>query len=295
MLLVCLIWGGNFTVTKLAFALLSPLAFTAIRFAIGAALLLLLVRAIEGPQPWPRGQQLWRLIWLGVVGNTLYQLGFVFGLVRSTATNTSLIISASPAAVAVIGTLLGVERTTRRGRIGIALGILGVAVIVLARAGGPSHLAAATGDLFTVSAVLSWSIFTLGLRSLEGLSPLRITAWTTLTGTPGIVLCALPELMTTDLTSLGGRAWAALAYSIVFSLVIGYLLWNRSVRAVGATRTAIYLCVTPVVALAIAWIWLGERATWLHAVGGAAIGAGVVMTRLGVVRASPLEARRSSH
>ena len=90
MLLVCLIWGANFTITKLAFTQLSPLAFTAVRYLIGTVLIFAAVRVFEGPLRLPPRDRRWRLFWLGIFGNTLYQLGFVLGLAGSTATNGSL-------------------------------------------------------------------------------------------------------------------------------------------------------------------------------------------------------------
>lgn len=279
MLLVCLIWGTNFTVQKLAFSQLSPLAFTAIRFALGSVLLAALVRAVEGPAPLPRSALLVRLLWLGVFGNTLYQIGFVTGLAESSATNTALIIAGSPAVVAILGAALGVERTTPRMGLGIAVGIAGVVLIVLS-GGGHRGLRAAHGDLFTVGAVLSWAIYTVGLRNLGEMSALRLTAWTTYAGTPGLVLAALPELSRTDWRGLGpGVAWA-MTYSVVISLILAYLIWNRSVRAVGGTRTAIYMCVTPLFASLVAWAYMGERPGWAHLGGGALIATGVVLTRL---------------
>jgi len=279
MLLVCLIWGLNFTITKAAFHRLSPLAFTAIRYALACALLVGVVRLVEGPDGRPRGALFWRLVWMGFLGNTLYQITFVFGLDRSTATNSSLILSSSPAVVAVLAALLGFERATARTALGIACGIAGVAVIVLARP-GVGH-AVRSGDLFTVAAVLMWSIYTVGLRRVESLSPLRITAWTTYTGTPGIIAAGIPDLLRVDFRTVDWKVWGAIGYAAALSLVVGYLLWNRSVRAVGETRTAIYMCVTPLFAVLIAWAVLGERPSPWHALGGALVAAGVIMTRLG--------------
>ena len=280
MLLVCLIWGANFTVTKLAFARLSPLAFTAVRFAAACMLLAIVVRMVEGPQPAPRGALLWRLIWMGFLGNTLYQITYVLGLSHSTATNTSLIISAAPAVVAILGAVLAIEISGWRTRLGILLGIAGVATVVAARAGGSFRLEASNGDLLTVGALLTWSIFTVGLRGIEGMSPLRVTAWTTYAGTPGLLLAGVPDLLRVRWSEVGAGGWLALAYSTVLSLILAYLIWNRSVRAVGATRTAIYMCVTPMVAVLVAWAWLGERPGSLHLAGAILIVAGVVLTRL---------------
>ncbi|HEU4697724.1 MAG TPA: DMT family transporter, partial [Gemmatimonadales bacterium] len=209
LLLVSLIWGANFAVMKLALDHLPPLAFSALRFASATAVLWAIVWWREGPARLPKGA-LWPLLWLGVVGNTLYQLGFILGLARSTATNTALIIAGVPAVVAVLGSLLGIEGTTARQRWGIALGIAGVALVVLAK--GRLRLGAGTlgGDLFTFGAMLCWSCYTLGLRSLpEGITPLRVTAWTMLTGTPGLVLVGLPELTHLAWGAVPLTAWAA--------------------------------------------------------------------------------------
>jgi drug/metabolite transporter (DMT)-like permease len=64
-------------------------------------------------------------------------------------------------------------------------------------------------------------------------------------------------------------------------LVVAYLLWNRSVKAVGGTRTAIYMCITPLFAVAGAWLLLGERPHPLQALGALLIVAGVLLTRAG--------------
>ena len=57
-----------------------------------------------------------------------------------------------------------------------------------------------------------------------------------------------------DWSAVGWEGWAALAYATVLSLVVAYVIWNRSVQAVGPSRTAIYMCLTPLVAvIAAAW------------------------------------------
>jgi drug/metabolite transporter (DMT)-like permease len=280
MLLVCLIWGMNFSVTKSAFDQLAPLPFTAIRFVISSALLWIIIRATEGSVVLPR-RALMQLIVLGLVGNTLYQLAFMLGLARTTATNSALILSTVPTVVALMAGTLGLERITPRMWCGIALGTLGV-VLVIATRGVGFERATFLGDLLTVLAVLFWAGYTVGLRRVpEGVSPLRVTAITTIAGTPGLLLVGLPEVLRLDWTAVGMGAWLAVAYSSVLSLVVAYLLWNRSVKAIGGARTAIYMCLTPVVAVFGAWLLLGERPEPLQGVGAVFIIAGVLLTRIG--------------
>jgi drug/metabolite transporter (DMT)-like permease len=278
MLVVCLIWGFNFSVTKSAFDQIPPLPFSAVRFLISSLLLWLVLRMVEGPAKLPPGA-LRHLIILGVVGNTCYQLAFMLGLSRTTATNSALILSTVPTVVAVFAGALGLERITTRMRWGIALGTLGV-VLVIATRGVEFDVRTLGGDVLTVLAVFFWAGYTVGLRRVHpGVSPLRVTTITTIAGTPGLVLAGLPGIFRVHWERVGLEAWLALGYASILSLVVAYLLWNRSVKAVGGTRTAVYMCLTPLVAVLGAWLLLGERPHPLQGVGALFIIAGVLLTR----------------
>jgi drug/metabolite transporter (DMT)-like permease len=278
MLVVCLIWGVNFSVTKLAIGQMPALPFTAIRFALASLLLWLVVRLTEGPAELRAADVRW-LVVLGVVGNTLYQLAFILGLARTTATNSSLILATVPTVVAMLAWLLGLERITPRMWVGIALGTLGV-VLVIATSGVEFSARTLRGDLLTVLAMLCWAGYTVGLRRLpDGVSPLRVTSVTTIAGMPGLLLAGLPGLLLMEWRAVPATAWGALGYATLLSLVVAYVLWNRSVQAVGGTRTAIYMCVTPLVAVGAAWLMLGEHPRPLQGVGAVMIIAGVVLTR----------------
>jgi drug/metabolite transporter (DMT)-like permease len=131
-------------------------------------------------------------------------------------------------------------------------------------------------------AVLCWAGYTVGLRRVpQGVSPLRVTTITTIAGTPGLVLVGLPGVSRLEWGAVSVTAWLAVAYASVLSLVVAYLLWNRSVKAIGGTRTAIYMCLTPVVAVLGAWLLLGERPHPLQGIGAFFIITGVLLTRTG--------------
>ncbi len=278
MLTVCLIWGLNFSITKLALAQIPPLPFTAVRFLVSSLLLWLVLRITEGPIRLT-GRPLRLLIGLGLLGNTCYQLVFTLGLDRTTATNSALILSTVPTVVALFAGVLGLERITSRMSVGIALGTIGV-VIVIATQGVGFSTATIVGDVLTVLAVLCWAGYTVGLRAVPaGVSSLQVTTVTTLAGTPGLVLAGVPGMIELDWKAVNLESWAGLGYAAVLSLVVAYLLWNRSVKAVGGTRTAIYMCVTPLFAVAGAWLLLGERPHPLQGIGAVLIVVGVLMTR----------------
>jgi drug/metabolite transporter (DMT)-like permease len=278
MIAVVLIWGLNFSMAKIALGAIPPLPFAALRFGSAAVLLWLILRWREGAQL-PAGPTFRRLIWIGFVGNTLYQACFVYGLALTSAANASLLIATTPAMVAFAGALLGIEPLRRNTVAGIALAFAGVALVLLAK-GVTFSGESIVGDLLLIGCSAAWTVYTLGVRSLgAGLSPLAITTWTMITGAPGLIVVSLPQLLALDWAGVGGPAWASLAYSSLFALVVAYVLWNNSVRVAGSTRTAIYGCAIPLCAALFAWPILGEQPTWLQGAGAALIVAGVLLTR----------------
>lgn len=291
MLFVVLIWGLNFTVTKLTFQEFPPLVFTAVRFGIASVCIALVLRYSEGSLRLPRGA--FRLALLGIIGNTLYQTVFVLGLERTTATNSSLVLASMPATVAALGAATGTERLSRNGWQGLVLASLGVVMVVAAR-GLDFSSRTIVGDALTVCAVLCWAVFTIGVRRLEEpISPLALTAWTTILGTPLLIAIGLPGLLKMDWSATSVMGWGGLLYSTVLSLIVAYVIWNRSIQVVGSNRTAIFMCVTPLVAMGSAVAFLGERPRPVQLVGGAMILGGVLLSQRATVAAPPGEPLRA--
>ncbi len=289
LVIVSLIWGGNYSVSKIALAHIAPVTFAALRFALSTALLWIMVWGLKqfGPVSWATIRKL--LGW-GVVGHTLNQLAFLSGLKLTTATNSALIFGNLPVVVALLGVMLGYERPRPRVWLGILLGTLGVVVVVGAKG---FHFSAETirGDGLSVVGLLFWALFTVGVRqSALGLNSAQVTAFTHLGGTPGLVLAAAPSFRSLDLGSLHPSVWMALLYSSILSSVIASVLWTRGLKALGGSRTALYNCVTPIFAAIAAWILLGEKPVPLQGLGAALVIIGVLVS----TRDSALGTRRSA-
>ncbi|MEO8449576.1 MAG: DMT family transporter [Gemmatimonadota bacterium] len=284
MIAVSVIWGANFSANKVALATVTPFTFSAVRFVMASLVLAAVVHFLEPGTSLP-GPARWRLIGLGLIGNTAYQAAFMTGLVHTTAINASLIMAALPVVVAGLATGLGIERPTRRLWWGISVATLGVVLVVLAK-GGQARFSAATveGDLLVLTATCCWALFTVGVRRVgAGMSPLRVTALTTYAGTPGLVLAALGERHRIPLTAWPVQVWLALLFSAIFAIVVAYVLWSYAVQGLGGSRTAVYHCVIPIVAAAVAWVVLGEAPRPAQGVGAALVLVGVLMSQ-GVLR-----------
>jgi drug/metabolite transporter (DMT)-like permease len=278
LLLVIIIWGTNYTVVKGALEAIPPLAFMSLRFALASLAMALVLLWREGWVALPRATLL-KLGGLGLVGHTVYQVCFVLGVAHTTAANSGMLTAGTPAITALLGAVLGVERLRRPMVLGLVLAVPGVLLIVMAR--GPG-LEASTrvGDLLILGASLCWALYTVGLRWLgPGLSALRVTALSMLSGAPGVILMGLPEVLTLRGASLPASAWTGMVYSALIPLVLAYVVWSHSVQTVGSGRTGLYNSGTPVVAALTAWSVRGERPTWLQAVGVLLVISGVLLGR----------------
>ncbi len=277
MLVVALIWGGNFSVSKFAMGQIGPLPFSALRFAVAAVLLALVARKARVLTPLPR-RTFWGLAGLGVLGNTCYQAIFMTGLSLTTATNSAMIVASLPVVVALLGSLLKIERATPAMWLGVALGTAGVALVVTAR-GVHFDAGSFRGDLLVLLAIMCWACYTVGVRRIgAGIDALQITVITTVAGTPGLLLLGAPGLLRQDWSAISTKTWGAVAYAALLALVLCYILYNRAVQGIGTARTAIYNCLVPLVAMVIAWLTLGEVPTGVQFAGVVLVIAGVLIS-----------------
>jgi drug/metabolite transporter (DMT)-like permease len=277
--MMAVIWGVNFVVVKYATQVFSPVGFTGLRVGT-AALFLVLVALARGRFALPRRDVI-GLLMAGVIGNGLYQLFFVHGVARTRAGNAALIVAAAPAFIALFARLRGLERVKRMTLIGIALSVLGVG-LVIAGSARPSNGQTTTllGSVLVFLGVLCWSVYTIMLQPYtKRIDVFRLSAITMVGGAVPLMIASMPALAATDWAAVGQGGWWALFYSSVISMGVAYFFWYRGLRVLGPTRTAVYANLQPIIALAVAWAFLGEIPTIFQGVGAATIVAGVFLTR----------------
>lgn len=275
-------WGVNFSVVKFALVDLSPLVFNGVRFMVASGAMLLVALAMGQRFNFQR-RHLGYLIGLGLLGNTAYQLFFVFGINQTTADNSSLILATVPAWVALIGTVVNVERVETKGWLGVGLSLLGIALIIT---GGNQQTdfkfgaASIRGDLLILGATLCWSGYTLLARPLmRHYSSAAVTSFSTLMGTIPLVLLAAPAMASLNWGDVPVTAWVAVFFSGVFGIALAYLFWNFGVSRIGSARTSLYSNLTPPIALLTAWLWLGETLTIQQGWGALLALAGIILAR----------------
>ncbi len=278
LLLMAIIWGINFSVVKFGMRYLEPLAFNGVRVLI-AGLALLAVARVQRLEMPPR-KQLWALLGLGVLGNGVYQLLFVEGISRTRAGNASLVMAGTPALIAILGRLRGVEKVHARGYLGIALSVGGIGIVMSGTAAAPPGDASIIGDMFILLCSLTWATYTVLLKPYtHHVDGVQVSALTMIGGAVPLCLVAAPAITRTAWLALPASAWLAILYSGIFALVIAYLIWYRGIRLIGPTRTSMYSNLQPVIAVLVAWAALGEVPTAAQGAGAAAVMAGLLLTR----------------
>ena len=282
LILMALIWGVNFPLIKATLAEFSPLAFNALRFPLAALTVLLVLKAAGGIF-WPDKRDWPRLVALGILGNVVYQGFFIFGVDITFAGNASILLATTPAWTLVLSTLRGHERPGSMVWLGILATLSGMFLVVL---GGELALGLQSstlkGDLLIIGAAITWSTYSVGSRGMVlKYGSLPVTAWTLWVGTVGLVILGFPALLRAPLAQASPFAWFAVGYAGILAIGLGYILWYRGVQRIGNSRTAAYSNLTPVVALAVAWIWLKEEPQPLQVGGAAVVLAGLSLARLG--------------
>ncbi len=286
-LLTVLVWSANYVVVKASIGVLGPLTFTATRYAVAAATLLLLVRWRDGAIR-PPGRYTLPLLGLGMVGFGAYQVLWTVGLTQITAGDSSLLVAASPVATALMAGAVGLDRLTPPKLAGALVAFSGVAIVVGAGAGAALGDSLA-GEALTLTAALLWAVYTVaGTRVLRHVDPLTATAWTVLGGFAFLVPFGVWDAVTAPPASVPLAAVGGILYSGALAAGIANVLVFNAIRLVGPTRASAMQLLVPAGAVALGALLLAEPVGLAQVVGGAVIVLGVVTTRRATVMPAAL-------
>ncbi len=278
--LVALAWGINFSVIKFALTDFHPLGFTVIRFAL-AALFLFMVMFVNRESFMIDRHDRMKVVRLGFIGITLYNLFFMYGLKYTTAANSAMLISLSPLFGALIQAVSGKERLSIRISTGLALSSFGVFLIIRSHHGEFSFSSSGiAGDLLTLCATLSWAFYTIFAKPLlEKYSAITVTAYSMFAGALLLLPLGLPGMLSEPWSAISGMSWSALAFAAFIAGGVAYVFWYQGVKELGVTRTMVYHYLMPFAAVLFAAVVIGEKITMLQIAGGAAVLSGVYLVQ----------------
>jgi len=269
---VAIIWGLTFLSIKIAVTELKPMTLALSRFVIATLLLPPIAWITKTPLAIKR-KDIPLVAATGFVGITLYFFFENNGILRLTASESSIIVGTIPVLTLLADTVLFRRKMKPRVSAGILLSFLGVALIVLR---SEAVKASPDGYFFMTGAALSWVAYTFITKPLSGRYPLlAITFWQIFFGMLGCIPFAIAEGQ--GFVRPSAPVLLNVLFLGVLASAIGYWLYVVVLDRLGASRSSVFINLIPVVSVAASFIVLGERLAPLQLAGGAAAIAGVYL------------------
>jgi drug/metabolite transporter (DMT)-like permease len=258
---VYLVWGSTYLAIHFGIETLPPFLMAGTRFLAAGAILYGFARLVGARRPtratwWTTG--LTGVLLLGGNG------GVVWAQQRVPSGMTALLVATVPLWMVLLDWAVERRRPTARVWAGLAVGFLGLALLI-----GPADFlgggaADPLGAAVLICASLSWATGSVVSRRVAlPASPLLGTGMQMLAA--GAVLLAFGSLAgewpRLELAGVSTRSWLALAYLVVFGSLVGFTAYTWLLRNVEIAKVATYAYVNPVVAVLLGWMFAGEALT----------------------------------
>ena len=268
-LVICVVWGGNYTAAANGMQHFSPFLFMILRFVL---LLALLFPFLRKPPP---GQ------WMRLIAVCLFLGAFHFTLMfwafaRSEDVSSVAILQQTYIPIGVVlAMFLMRERVGWRTLAAVFISFLGVLVVGL----DPLVL----GQLDVLAIALASALFqalgSIYQRGLTGISPFNFQAWTAVIAMPVMILASLltgqGQLETLQTAEL--RHWASVVYSAVMASIVGHGLFFFLVQRHPVSSVMPYLQLTPIFGVLFGMLIWGDRPGLRLWIGGALVITGILL------------------
>ena len=313
-----LVWGVTFANTRVLLEDFSALEINILRF--GLAWLVLwggavvdkcgrrwnaaptMCAALGGGRPGTAVSPLVFLL-MGLTGVAAYQFLENCAIYYTNACNVAILVSFGPIVTAVMARLWTKDRSlSLRLVLGSFVAVLGAAFVAFN--GVYEFDFHPLGDLMILAAVFCWGVYSLLVDHVNrlGIDPLvavrKSFGWSLLMMLPlaawgatdsGYVAldgsCSVTLALAANAERFASLAnWTNLAFLGVMASAASFVLWNKACERLGVVKTSVGLYLTPIVGVAFAVAFLGERVTAMTALGGVLILGGVAVAIMKVRR-----------
>jgi drug/metabolite transporter (DMT)-like permease len=285
LLIAAMIWGSAFVAQRFGAEHMAFASFTAVRHALGALVLLVVVSVFDRSARRTRTERAtrWRQVLLpglgvGVAlsGGSLMQQA---GLATTTAGNAGFITGLYMVFIPIVSWVVFRQRAGRWVWLGAAMGLAGLYLLSV-RDGFTVNV----GDLLVLGCAVFWTGHILALERLGALDPFRLCV-------VQFATCAVVSLvfaLAFEPTPLSGIAQTLgpLAYAAFLSTGIGFTLQVVGQRDAPASHAALIMALEAVFAAIGGALVLGERMGPRALAGAGLMLAAVIVAQLGVVLSS---------
>ena len=258
-LILCLIWGTTWIFIKIGLADLPPITFSAARFGLAVVILLPIIWLREFP--WPRSAAEWKLI--ALTGFLQFSINYstVFWGEQYITSGLAAVLQAM---ITVFGLLLAwiflpAERITPLKIFAVVLGIIGVAVIFIEQLRVESVMAFAGCAAIVAGAYCAAQASILIKARASALHPASLVCCQMICGLPAIVIYAVAAEGDPLTFNWTWRAVGSVLYLTVLGTIAAFWLYYWLLSRIESTKAMMISLVTPLIAVLIGAIFLGER------------------------------------
>jgi len=270
-LVVMLVWALNFPISKLGFVDFPPILFMALRFAIVAALLC--------PFFHPPRAKLKQIMLVSVTLGTFHFSLMFSGLARTDSATAALLVQSQVPFAALLAALVFKDRLTARSIVGMAIALLGIALIVGEPRFGSDPLPVA----MILGAAFAWAVANIQFKQIGPIDGFALTGWMAFFACPQLFVLSLilEDHHLAAITHAGWHGWGAVAYGAIVITILSYGLWYPLMRKYAVNQVIPYTLLIPPLTVAGSYLILGDRLDWQSVLGGATtiVGVAIIVLR----------------
>jgi|TARA_B110000881_G_scaffold55327_1_gene47156 drug/metabolite transporter (DMT)-like permease len=283
MLTVSVLWGLAWPVGRLLATDLLEFPFTImfLRYSFAVPILFVWMWIKEGNIT-PKATD-WRILFIMAFTSVfLYQIGYMYGMQKTAASDASLVIGFNPIFVAILSVFALSHKLTSKSLSGMALSFTGILLIFVASPNVDIPLKERLiGNSLIMFGAFAYAIYIIVMRMyfLESkenqLSSLSLIAWVSLVG--WVLFIPFTFLEAPWERSWSNGEWLLIGYLGILSTALSYVFFAIGIEVIGANRASSFVNVVPIFGILSSWLWINEKLGWIQLVSFGLIYFGVRM------------------
>lgn len=271
---VNLLWAGSSLAAKIALHSIPPMTLAFARFAIAALLMYGLALALKIDLRVARRD--WGMFWaMGILGLALTYLLQYLGLRLTTVSNAALLHATETVFLSLLAFFFLHEAMPKAKIAGIAVGLVGVYLIIANGFRLPAFTGSTQGSLLIALALTFEAASSIVGKGLVARYPIHaVVTYQMLSGAVALAPFSAYELIRTiaqghALALPPAPALWSLAYLILPCTVFGYMVWFTILDKHEAGEMSVFLFIQPVAGAFLGAYFLGDKITAFTIIGAA--------------------------
>lgn len=278
-LFVTFLWSTSWVLIKIGLQDIPALTFAGLRYFLA---FLVLIPFLNRSTPGIPLRALTRRDWLALIGlgllyYTITQGTQFLGLAYLPAINFSLLLNSTAILVTVFAIPLLKEIPTILQWIGIGVFVLGALVFYAPQEIETGHI---IGYVIAGLHILATSLSSIAGRAINRSGRIHPLTVTVVSMGVGSVVLLMTGLIIEPFPQLGWQEWLIILWLAIVNTAIAFTLWNQTLRTLTAIESSIINNTMLVQITLLAWIFLGERFSWIQGIGLVLAAAGALLVQI---------------